>query len=149
MTKDGYVPRASGEQLLYARILAAGMFTGLGLLLVTFALYVTGIMEPAVPIDALPEYWGLSAEHHLELINAQYLHREHALTGWWWLSALGQGDYLNFLGIALLATVTIVCFVGIIPMLLRKRDWIYAAIAVTETVILALAASGLLSTGGH
>jgi membrane protein YdbS with pleckstrin-like domain len=106
-------------------------------------------MEPAVPIDALPEYWGLSAEHHLELINAQYLHREHALTGWWWLSALGQGDYLNFLGIALLATVTIVCFVGIIPMLLRKRDWIYAAIAVTETVILALAASGLLSTGGH
>ena len=61
MKTDEYVPRASGEQLLYARILAVGMFTGLGLLLVTFALYVTGIVEPAVPIHALPEYWGLSA----------------------------------------------------------------------------------------
>jgi len=149
MTKNEYVPRTSGEQLLYARLLAAGMFTGLGLLLVTFALYVTGIIEPAVPIHALPEYWGLSADHYSELINAQYLHREHALTGWWWLSALQHGEYLNFLGIALLATVTIICFVGIIPTLLRKRDWIYAAIAVAETIILALAASGLLSTGGH
>jgi hypothetical protein len=149
MTKDEYVPRATGEQLLYARILAAGMFTGLGTLLVTFALYATGIVEPAVPIHALPEYWGLSAQQHLELINTQYLHREHALTGWWWLSALGQGDYLNFLGIALLATVTIICFLGIIPMLLKKRDWIYAGIALVEVAILALAASGLLRTGGH
>jgi hypothetical protein len=148
MTTDEYAPRASGEQLLYARILAAGMYTGLGLLLVTFTLYVTGIVEPAVPIAALPDYWSLPADEHLELINAQYLQREHGLTGWWWLSALGRGDYLNFLGIALLALVTIVCYVGIIPALLRKRDYIYAIIAVTETVILTLAASGVL-TAGH
>jgi len=71
--------RVDDEQRLYASILEIGVYLGLVVLLVTFALYVTGIVEPAVPIHALPEYWGLSAQQHLELINAQYLHREHAL----------------------------------------------------------------------
>jgi uncharacterized membrane protein len=137
------------EQLLYARILAAGMYTGLAVLLVTFALYASGIVEPAVPIARLPEYWTLQVDVYLETVNAEYLHREHGLTGWWWLSALGHGDFLNFTGIVLLATVTLVCFVGIIPTLLRKHDWVYAGIAVIEVLILALAASGILTTGGH
>jgi hypothetical protein len=148
MTNDGIAPRVSEEQLLYARILAAGMYTGLLLLLVTFTLYVTGAVEPAVPIQNLPDYWGLSVDRHLDIINAQYVHREHALTGWWWLSALRHGDYLNFIGIAVLGGVTIACFVGIIPMLLRKHDYLYALFAVAETVILMLAASGIL-TAGH
>lgn len=137
------------EQLLYARILAAGMYAGLALLLVTFVLYVTGLVEPAVPIDALPDYWRLSVDEYLHTINEQYLHRDHSLTGWWWLGALGHGDYLNFVGIVVLAAVTIVCYVGITPTLVRKRDRVYAVIAVVETVILALAASGLLTAGGH
>jgi hypothetical protein len=148
MTKDGIAPRVSAEQLLYARILAVGMFMGLLLLLVTFTLYVSGAIGPVVPIHTLPDYWILSAERYLDVINAQYLHREHALTGWWWLSAVGSGDYLNFIGIAVLGAVTIVCFVGIIPMLLRKHDYLYALFAVAETVILVLAASGVL-TAGH
>ena len=148
MTKDEFAPRVSGEQLLYARILATGMYTGLLLLLVTFTLYVSGAIEPAVPIHTLPDYWVLSADRYLDVINSQYLHREHALTGWWWLTALGSGDYLNFLGIAVLGAVTIVCFVGITPMLLRKHDYIYAVIALAETLILVLAASGIL-TAGH
>ena len=44
-------PRITEEQRIYARVLNIGMYTGLGLLLLTFALYVTGLMEPAVPID--------------------------------------------------------------------------------------------------
>lgn len=139
---------ANEEQILYARILAAGMYAGLGLLLVSFFLYVTGILEPAVPIDKLPEIWRLSVHDYLEVVNEQYVHREHALTGWWWLSALHRGDFLNLLGIAVLALVTIVCFIGIVPTLLRKGDRVYAVIAVVEVVILALAASGLL-TAGH
>ncbi len=138
----------SEEQLLYARILAAGMYTGLVILLATFALYLTGLMEPAVPIEHLPDYWTLDVERYLELVNTRYLGRDHALQGWWWVTALGHGDYLNFVGIALLSTVTLVCFVGIVPTLLRKRDWIYVGLAAAEVVILALAASGIL-TAGH
>ena len=52
---------ANEEQLLYARILATGMYVGLGVLLLTFALYLTGALPAAVPIEELPNLWTLSA----------------------------------------------------------------------------------------
>jgi hypothetical protein len=138
---------ASEEQLLYARILAVGMYAGLGTLLVTFALYVSGMIAPAVPIQELPNYWTLSAHEYLEAINHEFLHREQVVTGWQWTAVLDKGDYLNFVGIALLAAVTIGCYLGILPTLLRKRDWIYSAIALLEVIILVLAASGIVAVG--
>lgn len=143
------VPRTAEEQRLYAVILAAGMYTGLGLLLITFALYISGLLEPAVPVDRLEAYWTLSVDRFNEVINAEYLHREHGLSGWWWISALSHGDYLNLVGIAVLSGITVVCFLSIIPVLIRKRDYTYAAIAAIEVMILALAASGILAAGGH
>jgi hypothetical protein len=137
----------SEEQLLYASILSNGVNAGLAVLLLTFTLYITGVVEPAVPIEAVSTYWTLDVDTYLETINAEYVHQDHRLTGWWWLFALRHGDFYSFLGIAFLAGVTPICFIGIIPTLLRKRDWIYATIAVTEVVILVLAASGLLAVG--
>lgn len=147
--RRGRPTHVTEEQLLYARILAAGMYTGLALLLVTFTLYVTGLVEPAVPIGDLPGYWTMNVDAYLEVVNANHLQRDHVLTGWWWLSALNRGDFLNFVGIVVLATVTVICFLGIVPTLVGKRDWVYAAMAVVEIVILALAASGILVAGGH
>jgi hypothetical protein len=146
----GELPRSiSQEQLLYARILAAGMYTGLGILLITFALYITGAVAPAIPIDRLPDFWTMDVARYLEAVNTQYVHHDHVLTGWAWVSALEHGDYLNFVGVVVLSTVTIICFLGILPTLLRKRDYAYTVIAVLEIVILALAASGVLTAGGH
>lgn len=147
MVDDGEATGPSEEQLLYARILAAGMYTGLVILLATFVLYVTGLVDPAVPIHRLPDYWSLGVQEYLEAVNAEYLHRDHGLRGWWWLGALSSGDYLNFVGIIVLAAVTVVCYLGIVPVLLRKRDVVYVGIAVAEAVILVLAASGLLAAG--
>jgi hypothetical protein len=62
---------------------------------------------------------------------------------------LGKGDFLNFIGIAFLAGVTIICFFPIIPIFLKKKDKVYAALAVVEILVLVLAASGLLKSGGH
>ncbi len=138
---------ANEEQLLYARILAAGMYIGLGILLVTFALYLTGVMAPAVPIKKLPHYWILSAHEYLETINHHHLHLEEVVVGWGWLRLLHKADFLNFVGIAVLALVTVVCYLGILPTLFRKKDWIYGTIAILEVVILTLAASGLVSVG--
>lgn len=137
------------EQLLYARVLAVGMYTGLLTLLVTFALYLGGVVEPAIPIDELPRYWTMDVQTYLEAANHEYLHRSHELIGWWWVTALGRGDFLTFVGIAFLSAVTPMCFLAIVPMLLRKGDRIFAAIALAEVVILALAASGVLMTGAH
>lgn len=139
--------QASEEQLLYARILAMGMYLGLGILLTTFGLYLTGILDPAVPIQELSNYWTLPAHEYLEVINHEFLQRDHVVDGWSWIFVLNRGDYLNFVGIATLALVTIVCYLGILPTLLRKKDWIYASICVLEVAILALAASGLVAVG--
>ncbi len=147
MSEEAREPRPNEEQLLYATILEIGMYLGLGLLLVTFFLYVSGIVAPAVPVAELPKYWEMSVHDYLEVTNHDHVHREHALTGWSWLSVLGKGDYLNFLGIALLSGVTIVCYLGIVPILIMKRDLVFAAISLAEVVILALAASGILSVG--
>jgi hypothetical protein len=138
---------AAEEQLLYAKVLAWGMYLGLGILLVTFGLYVLGLLDPGVPIEELPRLWTMSAHDYLEAVNHEFLHRDEVVTGWRWVFVLGMGDYLNFIGIALLAAVTIVCYLGILPTLIRKKDWIYSAIALLEVIILSLAASGIVSVG--
>ena len=138
---------ADADQLLYAGILAKGMYLGLGLLLVTFALYMTGLVQPGIPIDELPRLWTLSAHEYLEVVNHEFLHRPEVVDGWRWVYVLGMGDYLNFVGIALLSAVTIVSYMGVIPSLLRKKDWIYATIATLEVIVLTLAASGLVAVG--
>jgi hypothetical protein len=76
-------------------------------------------------------------------------HDLHAPTGWEWISYVGKGDYLNFVGVAILAGLTIVCYAAIIPALLRKKDTPYLLIAVAEVLVLVLAASGILKGGGH
>ena len=140
-------PPADEEQLLYASILQVGMYIGLALLLVTFALYTSGVIAPAVPVDELPDYWTMNVHDYLEATNRDHLHQEHPISGWSWLTVVGKGDYLNFLGIALLSGVTIVCFLGIVPTLIRKKDKAYVIMALLEVAILTLAASGILAVG--
>ena len=147
MRDDAGLPKVGDEQLLYAKILQVGMSIGLALLFVTFALYALGIVPPSVPVDELPRYWEMNVHDYLEAVNADHLHREHAVTGWAWLSALENGDYLTYLGILLLSAVTIVCYVGIVPTLVRKGDTAYVVMALLEVMILTLAASGILAAG--
>jgi hypothetical protein len=147
MSSDTKNEENQGEQLLYARVLEIGMYIGLMFLFVTFALYIFGIVTPAVPLDQVPNYWHHGVHEYLEAINHDYLHVEHAPTGWAWVTMLGKGDYLNFVGIAILAGVTIVCYLSIVPTLLRKKDNAYAVMSILEVVVLALAASGILAVG--
>jgi hypothetical protein len=143
--------KASGEadedQLIYAELLAKGMYLGLGILLVTFVIYMTGIMQPGIPISELPSLWTLNVHDYLETVNHEFLHRPEVVTGWGWVGLLGMSDYLNFVGIAVLSAVTIFCYIRILPNLFRKKDWIYAGIAALEVIVLALAASGLVAVG--
>lgn len=133
--------KASEEQLIYANILNIGMWLGLAVLTVTFLMYVFGILPNFVPIDDLPKYWTMKA--------ADYNHTLNAPTGWGWLAFVGKGDYLNFVGIAMLAGLTILCYMAIIPTLSRKKDTAYLVIAIAEVAVLLLAASGILKSGGH
>ena len=135
-------------QLLYARVLTAGVTAAAVVLLATFALYVSGVAAPAVPLAELPKYWGLSAHEYLRATNDAFLHHDHAVTGWGWASVLGCGDYLCYLGIALLSAITVVCYATITVTLFKRRDLLYAARTLAEVGILTLAATGVLGVGG-
>ena len=136
---DQEIKYVTPEQKLYAEMLEKGMYLGLLLLLLTFILYATGIVDPYIPLDKISQYWGQS--------STNYLHEAGIPDGWGWVGFLGYGDFLNFIGIALLAGVTIFCYLTIIPILLKQNDKVYAALALIEVLILVLAASGLLKAG--
>jgi hypothetical protein len=139
--------RATDEQLLYAKILEKGMLIGLALMFVTFGLYVFGIMKPAVPVNEIAGYWNQPVHDYLVAINNNFLHMDHLVTGWSWVKLIGYGDFINFIPIAILSGVTIICYLAIAPGLFKRGDKAYAIMALAEAAILALAASGLLMVG--
>lgn len=139
--------QATDEQLLYATILEKGMMIGLILMFITFALYVFGIMTPAIPLDKIAGYWSQPVHDYLVAINAHYLHLDELTTGWNWVALIGKGDFLNFVPIAILSGVTIICYAAIVPGLFQRGDKAYAIMAIAEAVILFLAASGWLAVG--
>ena len=49
----------------------------------------------------------------------------------------------------LLALMTIFCYLVLVRGYVRQQNWIYAVIALLEIVVLSVAASGILGTGGH
>ncbi len=135
------VSKASEEQVLYANILNKGMLVGLLGLIVTFVLYVTGILSPKIPLEKIQHYWQMSVK--------DYLHESGIHAGWAWLGNLGYGDMLNFVPIAFLSGLTIFCYLAIVPGLMRKKDKAYVILVLIEVVVLSVAASGILGTGGH
>lgn len=147
MTEDR--KKASEEQLAYAGVLNIGMWIGLFLLVVTFIVYISGALPSYVPIEKLSEipqgsnvpYWGMRAHEFNQAFDVP--------TGWGWTALVGKGDYLNFVGIAMLGGLSILCYLVILPILIKKKDRAYAVIAIVEVLVLALAASGILKAGGH
>jgi len=130
---------ATPEQLLYARILEIGMYIGLLVLFVTFGLYAFGIVDPYIPLDKISNYWSMNVN--------DYLKHAEIKAGWAWLGMLKYGDFINFIGVAILAGVTIICYAAIVPTLLKNNDKVYAILAVLEVIILSAAASGILTVG--
>jgi hypothetical protein len=134
-------PQASPEQIVYATVLEKCMYAGLALLLLTFALYTLGIVRPYIPLGEVSNYWSHGV--------TEYLHMTDIEAGWSWIRMLRYGDFLNYVPIAILAGTTVVCYLAIVPTLVRRKDKTYAILALLEAVILSVAASGVLGTGGH
>jgi hypothetical protein len=147
MDSEANTQESQDEQFLYAGVLEIGMYIGLVILFITFGLYASGILAPAVPLDQISNYWNQGVHEYLEAVNRDHLHMEHPPTGWAWVTMLGKGDFLNFVGIAILGGITIICYLAIAPALLRKKDFAYLAMVLLEVLVLSLAASGLLVVG--
>ena len=137
--KQHVLLEATPEQLLYARILEIGMYIGLLILFITFGIYTFGILDPYIPLDKISNYWSMNVH--------DYLKHAEIKAGWAWLGMIKYGDFINFIGVAILAGVTIFCYASIVPTLLKNNDKVYAILAVLEVIILSAAASGILAVG--
>lgn len=133
--------KASPEQVTYANLLFYGCWGGLAMMAATYLLYVTGILTPHVPLEKVPLLWSQPVGTYLELGNVPH--------GWGWTALLGKGDFLNFLGIVLLAGMTIVCYIPLIPVYMKRKEFVFAGLAVAEILVLLFAASGIVDGGGH
>jgi len=128
------------EASLYALFLDWGARVGVMALLFSFAAYLFGILPPHVPLEQLPSVWNLPV--------SAYVERTGTPTGWNWLALAHRSDLSNLIGISLLAGCSLPPLLGLIPLYLKRRDYVYAGICALVATVLVLAASGLL-TGGH
>lgn len=130
---------ASSVQLAYAQLLDVCTKVTFVVILVLFAVYMAGIIKPSIPLNEMPSYWKLPL--------GEYLQKTGSDTGWSWVNMLNKSDYLCFGTIALLSSISILCYIRIIPLLAKKKDTAYVIIVVTEILVLLLAASGILTSG--
>lgn len=128
-------------QLFYSRLLSRLTKLGFAFLLITFALYIFGILGNYVPRHLLPQYWSYPLQQYLKLTQVK--------TGWSWLRELHHGDFLNLLPIAFLASITIICLFTVTIRFFRNGEPLQGIIAILEITVLVVAASGLLIAGGH
>lgn len=129
-----------GDAERYATLLEWGTRVGLLALIISFAVYLFESLPPHVPLDRLPQVWGLPAKAFLEQTRTP--------TGWGWLALAIKGDMSNLIGIAMLAGCSLPPLLALIPFYWQRRDRAYAAMCAAIALVLVLAASGVL-TGGH
>lgn len=133
--------KASKDQIIYANLLLMGMLAGIVVMLITYAIYLTGLLPSHIDISVISANWGKGIHEYLEITHSPH--------GWGWLALLGKGDFLNYIGFVLLGTLTIFCYLVLVRGYLREKNWIYTGISILEILVLSLAASGILGSGGH
>ncbi|MGO0123532.1 DUF1634 domain-containing protein [Desulfothermobacter acidiphilus] len=136
MSDKGKMVEIPREQQVYATLLYWGMLIGMGLLIISFFFYVSGILKPYIPVTELPKLWGMSVKKLVPLA--------HMPTGWNWVHYLKYGDFLNFIGIAVLAGLQVLGFILLFPFYVAKRDIPFSLIVAAEIVVLLLAITGVI-----
>jgi len=128
-------PQRKAEQEIYARWLAWGVRLGFTALVGTFFLYAAGIVPAGIAPERLPELWGMPV--------GEYLAATGAPTGWSWVLRLREGDLLNLVGVAILASASIVCHLRVLPLFMHSRERVFVAICIAQIVVLVSAAAGV------
>lgn len=124
---------------VYARWLDIAGRTGLILIAISFTIYLIGAVESHVPLVEIPSYWGLSASEYMKAVGYR--------GGWSWLSLVHKADYMNFVGVCFLASVTMICNMRLIPILIKEKDKALATICILQIIVIFLAASGIIASG--
>ena len=129
------------EQITYANLLFIGAWAGILLMLISYFIYITGIISAHVDIAVIIQNWDKGVDEYLQITQTPH--------GWGWLRLLHKADFLNFIGIVLLAVLTIICYTCLVAGYKKRNDRVYLFICLSEIAVLVVAASGILGTGGH
>jgi hypothetical protein len=126
----------SEEQLLYAKVLSIGVKVGFVLLVVSFGLYMFGVLKPLIPIHQMPKDWHLPVREYVKVTGTP--------TGWEWVKMIAKGDMLNLVGIVVLAGISIVSTLAVLPIFARRGEKALLIISVLLIVVLLVSASSIL-----
>jgi hypothetical protein len=136
-SRDDPSPYAAPEQPRYAGVLEACVRAGFFLLVLSFVLYMLEVPKPLIPLDQLPQYWGLPVR--------EFVRATHAPTGWAWLAMIGHSDMLNLVGIAVLAGAPALGSIAVLPVFARRGEYALLVVALLQLMILLVSASNLLA----
>ena len=139
--QDKQAHKPARDQIIYANLLIIGVWAGIVILFVTYSIYLFELMPVHVDTSFIPKVWNKGVGEYLEITHSPH--------GWGWVHLLLKGDFLNYLGFVLLALMTIICYLVLVRGYVRQKNWIFSAIAVLEIIVLSVAASGILGSGGH
>ena len=133
MTREELIQEA------YARWLEISVRIAFAASLASFLVYASAVLPAFVALEELPALWGLPVDRYLEKTGAP--------SGWGWLPLIAFSDYLSLACMALVAMVTLACYLAILPLLLRLGERLQAALAGAQVLVLLVAASGFLAGG--
>lgn len=128
------------SQRSYATLLVWLVRVGLIVMGAGFLVYAAGWATAALPISSVPDFWNLDARTYAEATGFP--------TGWRWVEDLGDGAVLAFAGTLVFPLAATLAALGAAGFFARDRVRAYAGIAVSEAVLLCIAASGLLTGSG-
>ena len=137
--KDDLRKYASDNQLLLATLYRFVTFIGFTCIAAGFVLYVSGVLPAHIPVDEVSSYWHLSAQEYAGQTGTPY--------GWDLIKAIAAGDMISLASLVLMAIAVIVCLIIMVFAFLKSENRIFAVGTVLQIVVLALAASGIVS--GH
>ncbi len=120
----------------YASVLQVCALVGIALLFITFLLYAFSILPSEITPEKSSELWELSAEEYREATGIS--------AGWGWLKSLFTSRALSFFALNLVALVTIVALLSVLPTFLAERNYWYTAISILQIIVLVGAATGFL-----
>jgi hypothetical protein len=120
------------ERVLVAKVIDIGLGGTAFVLVVAFCAYAFGLWPSAVPIEEIPRRWHASPAELALLLQSAGAAGARAAEPW------------VCRALVLFAAVPIAAYLALAPALLRRRFYVYAALALTQAALLVLAASGLL-----
>ncbi|MDH4247104.1 MAG: hypothetical protein OEW39_04735 [Deltaproteobacteria bacterium] len=125
---------------VFASMETLGVRIGLAVVISAFVLYLTNILPPVIPIADLITLVSVDA--------STFTSTNHIPVGWAWLRLMGHGDILSLAGIMVLLGSIFLAYLALIPLCLRRKDFIYLALVIVQLAVFVLAGGGWI-TAGH